>query len=45
MTQRLTKRVVYRKTDIKQLVKVVDPKPTATVVYEFSNGRQFKEKS
>lgn len=42
---RLTKRVTYRRTDIKQLVKQVDPKPAPPVVYEFSNGRQFKERT
>jgi len=42
---RLTKRVRYTKTTIKQQVQIRDPKPAPTVVYEFSNGRQFKERS
>lgn len=42
---RLTKRVRYTRTDIKQVVKQVDPHPERPVAYEFSNGRQFKEKN
>ena len=38
------KRVRFRKTSFKALVKSADPTPSRDVEYQFSNGRTFRSK-
>lgn len=40
----MAKRVVFKKTTWRSVVKSADPKPTREVEYEFSNGRRFLSK-
>lgn len=44
MPPQITKKVVYTRTNIKQVVNFLDPKPQKEMVYEFSNGRKFYRK-
>ena len=44
MPPQITKKVVYTRSSIKQIVNILDPKPPKEIAYEFSNGRKFYRK-